>query len=182
MTSWIFLSSKKSFDSCWIAIKNILWLSKPTQIEILWGVASGHFILFIERMNAGLCKSPTWKQCNMDSKKKKPSSLGILGWRIQLQRHHWYVNTQKRRKYTIMSLVWMVPNRLSNIFLTRFSRESIHTIHRCGRIEGAEEQTIRTLEKEKTSSAREHLGLETSEEKIWWVSKTQGSFVFYSVF
>lgn len=60
----------------------------------------------------------------------------------------------------------MVPNRLPNIFLTRFSRESIHTIHRCGRIEGAGEQTIRTLEKEKTSSAREHLGLETSEEKI----------------
>lgn len=60
----------------------------------------------------------------------------------------------------------MVPKRLSNTFLTRFNWESIHAIRRCGKIEGTGEQTIRTLEKEKTGSAREHLGMETSEEKI----------------
>lgn len=60
----------------------------------------------------------------------------------------------------------MVPKRLSNMFLTRFNWESIYSIHRCGKIEGIAEQTIRTLEKEKTGSARELLGMETSEEKI----------------
>lgn len=60
----------------------------------------------------------------------------------------------------------MVPKRLSNMFLTRFNWENIYSIHRCGKIEGIGEQTIRTLEKEKTGSDRELLSMETSEEKI----------------
>ena len=60
----------------------------------------------------------------------------------------------------------MVPKRLSNMFLTRFNWESNYSIHRFGKIEGTGEQTIRTLEKEKTGSDRELLGMETSEEKI----------------
>lgn len=66
-----------------------------------------------------------------------------------------------------MSSVSMVPKRLSNIFLTRFNRESIHAMHRCEKREGTGEQAIRTREKEETSSAGEHLGMVTSEEKIW---------------